>query len=110
MLGFVDDTDIQITADISLPFFREAGRLKARYRISLADTANLWFDVCAAALQLSATVVTADDEMLPIDELDFFYIPPSKREIGQSPAPHAGEVERELAEAKRRIAKLEAKK
>jgi predicted nucleic acid-binding protein len=73
MLDIVDTTAIQITADMSLPHFREAGRLKATYRMSLADTF-----VCAAASRLFATVVTADGEMQPIDGIDFFFFRPPK--------------------------------
>jgi hypothetical protein len=78
ILDMVDTTVIQITADMSIPFFREAGRLKATYRMSLADTADLWSDVCAAASRLFATVVTADGEMQPIEGIDFFFFRPPK--------------------------------
>jgi predicted nucleic acid-binding protein len=73
MLDNVDDSAIQITDDMSKPFFREAGRLKATYRMSLADTF-----VCAAASLLFATVVTADGEMQPIEGIDFFFFRPPK--------------------------------
>jgi predicted nucleic acid-binding protein len=73
ILDIVDNSAIQITDDISKPFFREAGRLKASYRMSLADTF-----VCAAASRLFATVVTADGEMRPIEGIDFFYFRPPK--------------------------------
>jgi predicted nucleic acid-binding protein len=116
VLDFVDGSAIQIITDMSIPFFQEAGRLKATYRISLADTF-----VCAASSLLYATVVTADGEMEPIEGINFFYFRPPKEKqdkekidlnavIRRTDQEHAARVEAEhaLAEAKRRIAELEA--
>jgi predicted nucleic acid-binding protein len=114
ILDFVDYSAIHIIDDISVPFIREAGRLKASYRMSLADTF-----VYAAASRFSATVVTADGEMEPVEGIDFFYFRPPKekkekaRRMGQVEwdQEHAArlEAERALAAATRRIAELEAR-
>lgn len=101
---------LEITNDVSIPLIREAGRFKITYDMSLADTF-----VCAAASLLSATVVTADGEMLPIDELDFFYFrPPKEKKNKLKPDVQTISAERDqaiqaLAEANRRIALLEAR-
>jgi predicted nucleic acid-binding protein len=76
LLEFMDATSLQITDDLSPLFFREAGRLKAAYSMSLADTF-----CCTSATMLSATLVTADGEMQPIvghEPIDFFWFRPPK--------------------------------
>ncbi|GHU63463.1 hypothetical protein FACS189445_6690 [Spirochaetia bacterium] len=109
ILDYVLTSAIQITNDVSLPLIREAGRFKIDYDMSLADTF-----VCAAASLLSATVVTADGEMLPIDELDFFYFRPPKQKPAMKKADlqtiiaERDQARAALAAAHRRIAELEA--
>jgi predicted nucleic acid-binding protein len=112
ILDYVDASAIQITDDVSIPLIREAGRFKAAYDMSLADTF-----VCAAASLLSATVVTADGELKPVEVAEpvafFWFRPPKEKQPKAKTDVNAliqrtEEAERALAEAKRRIAELEA--
>jgi predicted nucleic acid-binding protein len=76
MLDDVDTSAVQITNDVSIPLIREAGRFKITYDMSLADTF-----VCASASLLSATLVTADGELKPVEAaepLTFFWFRPPK--------------------------------
>jgi predicted nucleic acid-binding protein len=55
-------SSIKIVYAVSLANVREAGRLKATYSISLADSI-----ACAEAFSMSATLVTSDGELKPIE-------------------------------------------
>jgi predicted nucleic acid-binding protein len=112
IFDYVDRSSIRITDDVSIPLIREAGRFKAAYDMSLADTF-----VCASASLLSATVVTADGELEPIEAAEpisiYWFRPPKEKPPKAKADVNALIAERDqavqaLAEAKRRIAELEA--
>jgi predicted nucleic acid-binding protein len=71
-------SSIQIIYDVSLTNVREAGRLKGRYDISLADSI-----ACAAASSMSATLVTSDGKFKPVEEAEkisvFWFRPPKEK-------------------------------
>jgi predicted nucleic acid-binding protein len=76
ILDYVERSAIQISDDVSIPLIREAGRFKIAYDMSLADTF-----VCASASLLSATLVTSDGELKPVETAEpvvFFWFRPPK--------------------------------
>jgi predicted nucleic acid-binding protein len=98
---------IEILETIPAPLIREAGRFKAAFDMSLADTF-----VCATASWLSATLVTADGELKLVEAaepINFFWFRPPKPKKDNAPGRTLAEAERELAAAQRRIAELEAR-
>jgi predicted nucleic acid-binding protein len=112
ILDYVDRSAIRVSTDMSAPLIREAGRFKITYDMSLADTF-----VCAAAALLSATLVTSDGELEPINAAEpitfYWFRPPKekqakKKAVLQTIIAERDTARRELAEANRRIAELEA--
>jgi predicted nucleic acid-binding protein len=72
ILGGILIAPIRIISTVSVPVFREASRLKASYKLSLADAAGV-----ATALELSGQFVTSDHHELEIiarqEPMDFFW-------------------------------------
>jgi predicted nucleic acid-binding protein len=69
-------SSIEIVYHISLANVREAGRLKSTHKISLADSF-----ACAEASSMSATLVTADGELKPVqaaEHINFLWFRPPK--------------------------------
>ena len=69
-------SSITVVYDISLTNVREAGRLKTTHSISLADAI-----LCALASTMSATLVTADGELKPVEaaeHINFHWFRPPK--------------------------------
>ena len=61
----VKNLPIRFISDITDEIYSETARFKAHYSISLADAF-----LCATAKSLSATIVTKDNEIKPIEEIE----------------------------------------
>jgi predicted nucleic acid-binding protein len=62
-LDFLEAAPIEILWSVSAPVFREAGRLKASYKISLADSILLATGLCT-----NAAVITSDHHEMDVIE------------------------------------------
>jgi predicted nucleic acid-binding protein len=120
ILQWIYSSAIEVLETIPAALIREAARFKTVYDMSLADTFS-----CATASWLSATLVTADGEIKPIEAVEpvtiLWFCPPKEKQGKKKTdlngvinerdqaEQRAGEAECALAKAKRRIAELEAK-
>ncbi|GHV80898.1 hypothetical protein AGMMS49944_26890 [Spirochaetia bacterium] len=87
---------------------RETSRLKAAYSISLADAIGI-----GTAINLNGVFVTGDGELIEpetVEHAPILWFRPPKEKKAKALRRTLEEAERELADAKRRIAELEAKK
>jgi predicted nucleic acid-binding protein len=84
ILDYVDGSAIRLSIDMTAPLIREAGRFKVAYDMSLADTF-----ICASASLLSATLVTSDGELEPVETAEpitfFWFRPPKEKPTKKKP-------------------------
>jgi ribonuclease VapC len=107
ILDQIYDLPLQIINTINRQVFDEASRLKGTYHMSLADSFGL-----ATACDLSGSFVTSDGELKEPEAAEHapvYWFRPPKEKQAQTPRRTMKEAERELAEAKHRIAELEAR-
>jgi predicted nucleic acid-binding protein len=65
IMRHVDELPIEVISTVSNAVYREASRLKAVYKMSLADAF-----ACATAIDLDATLVTKDGEIEAVEKCE----------------------------------------